>query len=149
VTIENFRLRPATAADAAKIRDLIHRVHINPFDLNWEHFLVAETREGKFIGCSQLKPHGRGVVELASLAIEEEYRGHGVARALIESLVARSPRPLYLMCRPLLVPLYEKFGFRKIGTDGMPAYFRRIQTLARMAGALARSEGPAIMRKDS
>ena len=50
-------------------------------------------------------------------------RGLGVARALIEKLIAQSPRPLYLMCRPELGVFYERFGFRVIGVEEMPPYF--------------------------
>ena len=146
VDIANFQLRPAVESDAAKIRGLIHRADINPMDLNWRHFIVAETDEGAFIGCAQLKPHGDGSLELASLAVEEGYRGQGVARELIEHLLAQAPRPLYLMCRPELGIFYEPFGFRVIGAEEMPPYFRRMLRVIRVFVFLARREGPLIMR---
>jgi N-acetylglutamate synthase-like GNAT family acetyltransferase len=139
-------LRPAVESDAVKIRDLIHRVGINPMDLNWKHFIVAETDDGAFIGCAQLKPHKDKSVELASLAVEEAFRGMGVARALIEQLLAQAPRPLYLMCRPELGVFYERFGFKAIGADVMPPYFRRMLKVIRVMVFLARREGPLIMR---
>jgi N-acetylglutamate synthase-like GNAT family acetyltransferase len=144
----DLTLRPATKTDAAKIRDLIHRVGINPLDLNWEHFLVAETTAGDFIGCAQLKPHRDGSVELASLAVEEASRGRGAARALIERLLAEGPRPLFLMCRPELGVLYERFGFRPAAEPEMTPYFRRIRRLFRLLRPLTGMEGPLIMRLD-
>jgi N-acetylglutamate synthase-like GNAT family acetyltransferase len=129
-----------------KIRDLIQRVGINPMDLNWKHFIVAETRDGLFIGCAQLKPHKDQSLELASIAVEERFRGQGVARALIEHQLAQSPRPLYLMCRPALGSFYEQFGFKVIGPEGMPAYFRRIRRFLRVLVFLTAREGPLIMR---
>jgi GNAT superfamily N-acetyltransferase len=144
----DLRLRPATKTDSARIKDLIHRVGINPLDLNWEHFVVAESPQGVFLGCAQLKPHRDGSLELASLAVEEFARGQGAARALIERLLTGSPRPLYLMCRPELGPLYERFGFRPVGPEGMTAYFRRIRGFVRIMGFLGRFEGPLIMRLD-
>lgn len=119
---------------------------INPLDLNWKHFIVAETDEGAFIGCAQLKPHKDGSVELASLAVEEDCRGQGVARALIEQLLAQAPRPLYLMCRPELGVFYERFGFKVIGADAMPPYFRRMLRVIRVMVFVTRREGPLIMR---
>ena len=110
-------LRPALASDAPAIRDLIHRVGINPLDLDWRHFSIAASADSRFMGCGQLKPHRDGSLELASLAVETGYRGQGVARAIVEHLLANSPRPLYLMCQPVLTPLYEKFGFRTIGPE--------------------------------
>ena len=76
-----FSVRPAFETDHQNIRSLIHRVGINPMDLNWWHFIVAELGDGTFIGCGQLKPHKDGSLELASLAVEEKYRGLGVAVA--------------------------------------------------------------------
>jgi N-acetylglutamate synthase-like GNAT family acetyltransferase len=148
VEIADFLLRPALESDAVKIRDLIRRADINPFDLNWQHFIVAETAGGAFIGCAQLKRHKDQSVELASLAVEIEYRGQGVARALIEHLLTQSPRPLYLMCRPELGVFYAPFGFKAIGADEMSPYFRRLVRVIRVFVSLVRREGPLIMRLD-
>lgn len=117
-------------------------------DLNWKHFIVAESSNGVFIGCAQLKQHKDGSVELASLAVEEEFRGQGVARALIEQLLTQAPRPLYLMCRPELGVFYEPFGFRVIAADVMPPYFRRMLKVIKVFVFLSRREGPLIMRLD-
>lgn len=141
-------LRPALEADSPHIRELIHRVGINPLDLNWQRFLIAETAGGLFIGCGQLKPHCDGSLELASIAVEEAYRGRGTARALIDGLLEGSRRPLFLMCRPALGSFYEKFGFRLIAVREMTPYFRRMQRLTRLFALLARQSGPLIMRLD-
>ena len=117
-------------------------------DLNWRRFIVAELPDGLFIGCAQLKPHRDQSLELASIAVEEMVRGQGVARALIEHLIGQSPRPVYLMCRPALGVFYEKFGFRVIGLDGMPPYFRRIHRVLQVLGFITKHEGPLIMRLD-
>jgi len=141
-------LRPALESDAPIIRDLIHRVGINPLDLDWRHFIVAEAADSQFMGCAQLKQHRDGSFELASLAVESGYRGQGVASAIIEHLLAHSPRPLYLMCQPALAPLYEKFGFRVIELDAMPPYFRRILRLVSALVLLSKHAAPSVMRLD-
>ena len=82
------------------------------------------------IACAQLKPVPGGLTELASLAVRPTYRHQGIARALIEHLLADAPRPVYLTCRSGLGELYEKFGFRALETDEMPVYYRRLQRLA-------------------
>ena len=110
--------------------------------------MVAETPGGLFMGCAQLKQHQDQSLELASIAVEEMFRGQGVARALIEHLLTHSPRPVYLMCRPALGSFYEKFGFRVIDLEVMPAYFRRILRLVRVLVFLTNREGPLIMRLD-
>jgi N-acetylglutamate synthase-like GNAT family acetyltransferase len=99
-------------------------------DLDWRRFVVAVDGSGRMLGCGQLKPHGTDVIELASIAVEAEFRNQGIARTIIEHLVDRAPRPLYLTCRSRLGPFYEKWGFRSIERDEMPPYFRRLSRLA-------------------
>jgi len=146
--MQRFQIRPAVETDQKKIHLLIRSVGINPLDLHWSRFLVAELYEGAFIGCAQLKPHGDGSLELASLAVDEHYRSQGVARALIERLLAVDTRPLYLMCLPALRPLYEKFAFRVIEMDAMPPYFRRVTRLMRVMTTLGKHQAPLVMRLD-
>ncbi len=129
-----FALRPATEQDFPAIRQLIHQVGINPMSLDWRRFVVAVDDRGRLLGCGQLKPHGRDVIELASLAVQPDRRGEGIARAIIEALLPRAPRPLYLICRAELGAFYQKWGFRALEPHEMPAYFRR---LARLAGIFA------------
>jgi len=135
----DYVVRPATRQDFPAIRALIHAVSINPTGLAWRRFLVAVTPDAALLGCGQIKPHFDGSLELASIAVQEQARGQGVARALIQELLAREKtRPLYLMCRARLEPLYVKFGFRKIGLDEMPVYFQRISRAERIFNSKAR-----------
>jgi N-acetylglutamate synthase-like GNAT family acetyltransferase len=81
------------------------------------------------LGCGQLKPHGRGVVELASIAVEPADRHKGIASAVIDHLLSQAPRPLYLTCLSSMIPFYEKWGFRRLEIQEMPGYFRRLVRL--------------------
>lgn len=128
-----MNLRAATRQDFQAIRRLIWQVGINPTGLDWRRFLVAVGDGGELLGCGQVKPHGRAVRELASIAVAKHARGSGVARRIIEQLMGQTQGPVYLTCRTELKPFYEKFGFQVI-TDAaaMPAYFARIHTLFRL-----------------
>ena len=142
-----FRIREAGASDSEPIRRLIDLVGINPSGLDWKPFIVALDPRDEVVGCGQIKPHGGNMRELASIAVCPEARGTGVARAIIERLISAYPRPLYLMCRSPLGPLYERFGFRSIGYDAMPRYFQRVTRLAGLAEALSASgETLLVMR---
>jgi N-acetylglutamate synthase-like GNAT family acetyltransferase len=145
--MKNFTLRPARESESGQIRDLIHLTGINPMGLDWKRFVVAVNDLDEMIGCGQLKSHGADILELASLAVYPEYRGQGVARAIITYLLAESPRPLYLMCASPLGPLYEKFGFRDIPYEEMPRYFRRISKLAGLLTSLSRREEYLLVMK--
>ena len=140
-------IRPAREQEAAQIRDLIYLVGINPTGLDWKRFVVAVDEQDEMIGCGQLKPHGQEVLELASIAVYPEHQGKGVARAIIESLLKDSPRPLYLMCESALGSLYEKFGFRPISYEEMPRYFQRISKLAGLVTTLAHREERLLIMK--
>jgi N-acetylglutamate synthase-like GNAT family acetyltransferase len=144
-----YTLRPARETDFPTIKKLIHTGEINPLGLDWKRFVVAVGQEGNVIGCGQLKPHGKETIELASIVVSSEYRNQGVGRAIIEHLLVGSPRPLYLMCRSRLEPLYEKFGFRAIAYEDMPRYFQRIARLAGWVEAVASSgegDGLSVMK---
>jgi N-acetylglutamate synthase-like GNAT family acetyltransferase len=137
----NYVVRSATRQDFPEIRALIHAVSINPTGLAWRHFLVAVIPENTLLGCGQIKPHFDGSRELASIAVQEQARGQGVARAIIQELLAREKtRPLYLMCRARLEPLYIKFGFCAIGLDEMPVFFQRITRAERIFNSRAPAE---------
>jgi amino-acid N-acetyltransferase len=142
-----FTLRPARETDAGAIKDLVHSVGINPMDLDWKRFLVAVDAQDQVIATGQIKPHGKDVHELASIAVLREYRGQGLARAIIEHLLVNSPRPLYLTCLSSLEPLYQKFGFVSIPYEEMPRYFKRMSKLAGLAFWLAsRNESLSVMK---
>jgi N-acetylglutamate synthase-like GNAT family acetyltransferase len=139
--LPTFTIRAARAADGPAIRWLVRTGRINPTGLDWRRFVVAVAPQGELIGCGQVKPHRDGSRELASIAVSPDWRGRGVARAIIEGLLEAYPGELYLMCRAELEALYARFGFRAIGPAEMPRYFRRI---SRLAGLVEGLRGDAL-----
>jgi N-acetylglutamate synthase-like GNAT family acetyltransferase len=129
--MSSYSLRPARETDAIAIKSLIRSVGINPMDIDWKRFIVAVDEQDQVIATGQIKPHQKGTLwELASIAVVEEHRGEGLARAIIERLLTDSPRPLYLTCRSRLQPFYQKFGFRSLSYDEMPRFYQRLSKLA-------------------
>ncbi len=142
-------IRPATEADQLTIQAIIREAHINPNDLAWQRFLLAEDG-GQIVGTGQTKPHPDGSRELASIAVIPAYQGKGIARQIIEALLAldkatHGDEPLYLMCLSNLEALYVRFGFRSIQRATMTPYFKRISRLAAIFnpiwGFFARQDG--------
>lgn len=145
-----FSIQPAQERHAAAIHSLVRASGINPTGLDWPRFLVALTPQDELIGCVQIKPHHDGSRELASLAVQPQWQGRGVARAVIEAMLKGQSGELYLMCQSHLGPLYEKFGFSAISEKEMPTYFRRISKLAGVIVKLrATGEHLLVMRKSS
>ena len=143
----SYTLRPARETESHAIKELIHLVGINPIGVDWKRFVVAVDSQDQIIGIGQLKPHGKNILELASIAVYPAYRGEGIARSIIEQLLKDSPRPLYLMCEFKNGTLYEKFGFREIPYKEMPRYFQRISKLAGLASTLARHDQRLLIMK--
>lgn len=110
---------------------------INPLGLDWRRFVVAE-EGGQVIGVGQVKPHGDGSLELASIAVIAERRGQGVGSQIVRALLKQSPGRLYLMCRDGLESFYARFGFRRVSGGEMTPYFRRMHRLANSLPAFAR-----------
>ena len=125
-----FTLTQALESDFPSIKALIDETRINPTGLDWRRFTVARSAQGEVVGCGQLKPHGDGTTELASIAVTQTWRRQGVASAVIRKLIADAPRPLYLTCLSHNGSFYEKFGFRTIRGDELPKYFRRLTKVA-------------------
>ena len=143
-----YSLRPATAAEFPAIRALIREAQINPTGLDWRRFLVAIDAHGRLIGCGQVKPHGDGSRELASITVVEDWRKQGVARAIIERLLDDNPGELYLTCRAELGEFYPRFGFRKVeAPDKMPPYFRRLYRIAHTIQKLHLIPGEMLVMK--
>lgn len=140
-------IRPATAADAQRIKDLIHEVKINPMHLDWERFLVAE-EAGTLLGCVQIKPHAEGVRELASVAVVPARQGQGIGTLLVQAMLEREPGPLYLTCRKHNVSYYEHFGFAEIDPKEYPRSFRLPLWIARLFARFTKFEGVAMMKRE-
>ncbi len=145
-----FSLRPARVEDNASIHRLIRQEHLNPSGIDWPRFTLAVDHHGTIIGCGQVKIHSSHVRELASLVVLQEWRGKGVARALITTLIAQHPGELYLTCRAKLEPLYQRFGFESLSPSEMPAYFRRMYKLVNLVlTLLGRRGGFKVMHRQA
>ncbi|MBN1371913.1 MAG: GNAT family N-acetyltransferase [Anaerolineaceae bacterium] len=140
-------LRKAEQMDRAAIWRLIISERLNPLGINWRRFVLAVDEVGAIVGCAQVKPHGDGTRELASLVVVPSWRGRGVSRRLIETLQAAAGPPLYLTCRSGLTDFYTRHGFRVLQDHEMTLYYRRLKRLVRAMVWLTRSrEGLAVMR---
>lgn len=136
--------RPATAGDQKVIRAIIREAEINPLGVKWNNFLLAvDEMTGEVVGTGQIKTHGDGSRELASIAVRPAYQRRGIASEIVRRLIAQDAResnaPLYLLCADDMPTFYERFGFRRIGRSEMPPYFRRLTRLASFVEAFVRA----------
>ena len=141
-------IRPANAADQPTIVKIIRAADINPMDLKWQHFVLAvDGATGAIVGTGQIKQHGDGSRELASIATVPAYQRRGIARQVIEHLMAGNTGRLYLTCLDTLGPFYEQFGFRVVGEPEMTPYFRRLTKVAKTFMFLTREGRKLLVMK--
>jgi len=137
-------IRPARAQDQATITAMVRGAHLNPMDLRWQRFLIAEDESG-IVGVGQIRPHD-GAPELSSLVVRGDQRGRGVGSQLVQALMAQSPGVLYLFCRPRLEDYYARFGFRAITVEEAPPSLRARYAIGRFITRLIVGR-PVLMMK--
>lgn len=107
------------APDLAHIR---RRVFIEeqsvPESLEWDGLdetakhVLARNQKGQAIGCARLLSNGR----IGRMAVLQEWRGRGVARTMLETMLADLRRQnvpaASLSAQTHAIPFYEKYGFR-------------------------------------
>ena len=135
-------IRPARQEDQQTIVSFIRQAKINPRNLHWEHFLVAE-ENGKVVGMRQVKVHAQGTREIASGFVLPEYRHQGVSARLMHELLTLENSPLYTMVDEKWIPYYEQFGFRLAGLDELPPDFHEEYQIGKLITSLI-----SFFRKD-
>ncbi|MFH8837065.1 GNAT family N-acetyltransferase [Streptomyces sp. NPDC017868] len=125
------RLTGYTKSDQAEILgDGVDPFGVADAGLTWlpkkEHFGIR--RNGRLVahaGLLELPLSIDGVgtraVGVGGVAVAPDLRGHGLARAVVSAALdhARAMGPRYglLFCRPPLVPLYRRLGWRTVERD--------------------------------
>jgi amino-acid N-acetyltransferase len=120
-------LRPATAADAPAIHALIARYQsegrllprpASEIAEHAERFLVIDDpRTGAVVACAELAPLSAGVAEVRSLVVDDQARGLGFARVLIDTLGAEARLAGF---RTLCAFTHEPAFFVRLGFSLVP-----------------------------
>jgi N-acetylglutamate synthase-like GNAT family acetyltransferase len=144
----SLSIRSATEADQPTIRRLIKAANLNRMSLDWPNFVMAE-EDGEIVGLGQIKTHGDGSRELASIAVVPARQGQGIGGAIIEALLGREPNAvLYLTCRRQLEGFYTRFGFVRLERADYPRYFRRLIPIINFVARFFQTE-VVVMRRVS
>jgi N-acetylglutamate synthase-like GNAT family acetyltransferase len=135
-------IRPARQEDQEMILSYVRQAKINPRNLHWQNFLVAE-EDHRIIGIRQVKTHAQGTREVASGYVLPEYRREGISARLMKELLARETGPLYTMVNEKRAPYYEQFGFLRVDVSQLPSDFLREYRIGRLVTSLM-----SIFRKE-
>lgn len=135
-------IRPAQEDDQETILSYVRQARINPRNLHWQNFLVAE-KDQKIVGIRQVKTHAQGTREVASGFVLPEYRRQGISARLMKELLARETGPLYTMVNEKWASYYEQFGFRRVDVSQLPSDFLQEYRIGRIVTSLL-----SLFRKD-
>jgi amino-acid N-acetyltransferase len=119
-----IRVRRATPPDQPTIRAMVHAERLNPSDLRWSNFMVAVADED-IVGACQMRRHADGSRELGSLVVARGLRGRGIARRLIDALLAAEPGPVWMITAEGFACACARWGFRPIDPRSAPVKVRR------------------------
>ena len=138
-------VRRAAEDDQPDIRALVRRARLNPADLHWERFVVAE-RDDRTVGVAQLRRHSDGATELASLVVEPEARRQGVAGRMVDALLAEERAPVYMLIDRRYVEHFARWDFAPLAPSQLPRSVRRVYRTGRVVTAMASVLRPQWIR---
>lgn len=102
-----MRVRKALPEDIPAAVDLARRLDLDYPDMKADPLWVAE-EDGRVVGLVALKTHP-DCLELCALGVDPEHRGKGLARALVEALMAEAPGAVHLAT--VIPGFFEACGF--------------------------------------
>ncbi|WP_163858294.1 N-acetyltransferase [Paenibacillus elgii] len=84
-------------------------------------FVVAEI-DGQLVGCGSLTRLGQDLVEIRSLGVSDGYKGQGIGKALVNSLVHEAKRQGIpkVMALTYEVAFFERNGFTVVEKEIFP-----------------------------
>ncbi len=87
-----------------------------------QNFLVAETADGRVVGCGAFSLLWDDLGEIMALAVDEEYHGMGIGRALVENLIKKGKKLLVpeIIVLTYQVDFFTKMGFSLTDKDKFP-----------------------------
>ena len=129
------RIRRATVGDQAAISRLVRQARLNPRNLDWRRFVIAEAGASP-IGVAQVRRHPDGGRELASLVVLSEHRDRGVAARLIDALLADEPGPVFTLVDRRYAQHFTRWDFHPLDPADLPRSMTRQLRIGRLATAI-------------
>ena len=88
-----LRAEPARPHDLRGALDLLGRAELTQQDVaeGWGHYFVVREDDGRVVGVAGLEVHDEDGL-LRSVAVDTDYRGQGLAAALVEAAMERAKR---------------------------------------------------------
>jgi amino-acid N-acetyltransferase len=123
-----LRAEPARPHDLAGALDLLRRCDLAQQDVaeRWGHYFVVREDDGRVVAVAGLEVHGADGL-LRGVAVDPDYRGQGLASALVEAVLARATllelREVYLLTTSAR-DYFARLGFGERPRDAAPPSIR-------------------------
>jgi amino-acid N-acetyltransferase len=123
-----LRAEPARPHDLAAALDLLRRCELPEQDVaeRWGHYFVVREDDGRVVGVAGLEVHGADGL-LRGVAVDPDYRGQGLAAALVEATLGRAKRldlrDVYLLTTSAR-EYFARLGFRECPRQEAPEAIR-------------------------
>jgi amino-acid N-acetyltransferase len=105
----------------AELNRMLFRAHADLYE-HLRDFMVFADDSGSILGCAALELVWRDLAEIKSLAIDEEHRGQGIGRQLVEAALLEARRlgltRVFALTREQ--PFFEKLAFRVVPKETLP-----------------------------
>lgn len=128
-------VRRARQDDQPVISAMVRRARLNPANLHWDRFVIAE-RDGRAVGVAQLRRHSDGAIELASLVVEPDVRGQGIAGQLVDVLLAGEQASVYTMIDRRYAEHFTRWDFTPVDPSQLPRSVSRVYRIGRLVTAV-------------
>ena len=102
-----MKIRPAKKEDSAQITEILRRLDLYHPSRIPDDFWVAD-ENGTVVGVSCLTDYGNFLF-LSSVGVVEGRREKGIARAILEKILSRAEKDIYLYT--IMPEFFRKFGF--------------------------------------
>jgi N-acetylglutamate synthase-like GNAT family acetyltransferase len=131
------RVRAAGPDDQSVIAGLVRQARLNPRDLRWSRFVVAEReRDRAVVAVAQVRVYPDGTRELASLVVQPARRSLGVATSLVDALMAAEDEAVYTVIDRRFIGHFAKWGFEEVDPATLPRSLARVYRMGRMVAAV-------------
>jgi N-acetylglutamate synthase-like GNAT family acetyltransferase len=120
-----MRVRKVRGEEAGRAVELARKLELDYPEMERDTLWIAE-EEGRVAGVVALKAHP-DCLELCSLGVDPAYRGRGIAKALVEALMAEAPRDVHLAT--VIPGFFKACGFHIIRREIPAAFPAKRQTV--------------------